>query len=185
MEPPSEELRDGDVLLRRWHSRDVDALLRAVTESLDHLRPFMSFVGNGYDRQSAIRFLENSHADWSDRKAFGYAILAPKGEVIGSCGLVPRTGPGGLEVGYWLHRQYTGRGIATRAARALMHEAFRIGAEYVEIVHDLANQASGAVPKRLGFTQVEQRPAARPTTPAAAGVDVVWRHYRPTAWTNE
>lgn len=179
MEQPSEELRNGDVLLRRWHRGDVDAVHRAVTESLDHLRPFMVWVGNGYDRQSAVTFLEDSTVQWADRTAFGYAILTPSGELIGSCGLMARIGPGGLEIGYWVHKDHTRRGVATRAAGALRDEAFRIGADYVEIVHDLANQASGAVPKRLGFTLVEQRPATKPKTPGATGVDVVWRHYRP------
>src|SRR5437660_1220873 len=83
MELPAEELRNGDIRLRRWRRGDVDAVLRAVAESLDHLRPFMLFVSNGYDRQSAVKFLEDSDAQWADRTAFGYAILSSGGEVIG------------------------------------------------------------------------------------------------------
>lgn len=180
MQSPSEELRNGAVLLRRWRRGDVDAVLRAVTESLDHLRPFLEFVSKGYDRQAAIRFLEESEAKWADRTGFGYAIISTDGEVIGSCGLMPRIGPGGLEIGYWVHHEHTGRGIATRAVRALMDEAFRIGADYVEIAHDLANHASGAVPRRLGFTKVKQRPSPK-RAPASTGVDVVWRYHRPVS----
>lgn len=178
MQRPAEELRNGDVLLRRWRRDDADEMLRAVTESLDHLRPFMLFVSNGYDREAAVRFVRDSRAQWADRTAFGYAILSPGGKIIGSCGLMARIAAGGLEIGYWLHQDHTGRGIATRAAEALMNEAFRIGVDYVEIVHDLANQASGAVPERLGFSKVGQRPVAKKATPASTGVEVVWRRHR-------
>ncbi|WP_326769621.1 GNAT family N-acetyltransferase [Streptomyces sp. NBC_01591] len=44
-------------------------------------------------------------------------------------------------------RSATGRGVATRAARALVELAFRLpGVDYVEVVHDPANTASRAVP---------------------------------------
>ncbi len=59
--------------------------------------------------------------------------------------------------------------------RALVEEAFRLpGVGYVEIVHDPANLASGAVPARLGFTPYERRPAER-RAPAETGEEQVWR----------
>jgi len=45
----------------------------------------------------------------------------------------------------------------------------------VEIVHDLANTRSGAVPQRLGFTEVERRSRTQPAAAGESGVEVVWR----------
>jgi ribosomal-protein-serine acetyltransferase len=178
MEYPSEELISGDIALRRWRRGDVDAVLRVVTESLDHLAPWMAWVTNGYTRADAISFIEQSQDDWASGTAFQYAILSSASMIIGSCGLMARIGPGGLEIGYWLHPQRTGRGIATRTAKALTEEAFRIGADRVEIVHDAANHASGAIPKRLGFVEIERRsPPREPITSGEVGIDVVWRRY--------
>jgi len=60
-------------------------------------------------------------------------------------------------------------------------EAFALpDVEYVEIVHDLANAASGAIPQRLGFTEVRREQAVQPMAPAESGVDVVWRLTRIT-----
>jgi RimJ/RimL family protein N-acetyltransferase len=39
--------------------------------------------------------------------------------VIGSSGLMRRIGPGGLDIGYWLHPAWTGKGLATTAVAAL------------------------------------------------------------------
>ncbi len=69
-----------------------------------------------------------------------------------------------------------GQGVMTRAVAALIDEAWRIGAGHVQIVHDEANISSGAIPYRLGFTEVDRRsPPQQPVTPAEVGVDVVWR----------
>jgi ribosomal-protein-serine acetyltransferase len=73
-----------------------------------------------------------------------------------------RIGPGGLEIGYWLHAASTGRGLATAAVAALVGQAFALpDIERVEIVHDQANIASGAIPRRLGFTEIQRAPGRK------------------------
>lgn len=176
MRQPVEELHNDGVFLRRWRSDDADALLEAVDESREHVAPWMSWATSDYGRRDAVTFLERSDEQWRDGVAFNFAILSPHDGVIGSISLMARIGPGGLEIGYWLHPAYTGRGIVTRAVADLAEEAFRIGAERVEIVHDVANTRSGAIPRRLGFTEVERRsPPQEALTPGEDGVDVVWR----------
>jgi hypothetical protein len=61
---------------------------------------------------------------------------------------------------------YRNSGLATAAAAALVGQAFTLeDIDRVEIVHDAANTASGGVPRRLGFTQIERRTSAqRPVT---------------------
>ena len=90
-------------------------------------------------------------------------------------------GPGGLEIGYWLHPERTGRGLATRATAALVGHAFALpDIDHVQVWHDAANVAGGAVPKRLGFTQVDRRtPPRDPMTPGEVGIDVIWQLDRP------
>ena len=86
-----------------------------------------------------------------------------------------RIGPGGLEIGYWVHRAYTRRGLVTTAAAALVDQAFRLpGVNRVEIVHDELNVASGRVPRKLGFTEVERRPLEE-LSPGGSGIGVIWR----------
>ena len=89
-----------------------------------------------------------------------------------------RIGPGGLEIGYWVHRAFTRRGLATAAAAALVEQAFRLpGVNRLEIVHDELNVASGGVPRKLGFTEVGRRAIEAPP-PAGTGVGVVWQLVR-------
>jgi len=38
--------------------------------------------------------------------------------VLGEVGLMPRIGPGALEIGYWVHIDHVGRRLATEASHA-------------------------------------------------------------------
>src|ERR1019366_9383216 len=98
--------------------------------------------------------------------------------------LMAGSGPGGLEIGYWVRRGYTRRGLATAAAAALVEQAFRRrDIDRVEIVHDELNVASGGVSRKLGFTEVGRR-RIEPPAAAGTGTGVVWRLVREgkTAW---
>jgi ribosomal-protein-serine acetyltransferase len=173
---PDEVIEHGQVVLRRYREDDLDAVVAAVTDSADHLRPWLPWAAN-YSRDSAEEFLATSDQGWDDGTAYNYTITTA-GVLAGGVGLMARIGPGGLEIGYWVHQAYTRRGLATAAAAALVDQAFRLpGVQRVEIVHDELNVASGGVPRKLGFTEVERRPLDLPA-PAGTGVDVVWRMVR-------
>lgn len=175
MDVPAEILSSDRVELRRWHAGDLDALDRAISESLDHLIPWMPWAA-AHGRENTAAFLARSDDEWAAGEAFAYAITS-QGTVIGSCGLHRRIGAGGLEIGYWLHPAWTGRGLATQAAAALVGQGFTLpGIDRLEIQHDAANAASGAVARRLGFTEVARVPVPQgPATPGEEGVDVIWR----------
>jgi ribosomal-protein-serine acetyltransferase len=170
---PDEVIEYGPLTLRRYRDDDLDDLVRAVTESEDHLRGWLPWVA-GHSVESEAAFLAQSARDWESGTAYNYAIRTG-GAFAGGIGLMARIGPGGLEIGYWVHQAFTRRGLATAASAALVEQAFRLpGVDRVEIVHDELNVASGGVPRKLGFTEIERRPLDfRP--PAGTGVGVVWR----------
>jgi ribosomal-protein-serine acetyltransferase len=180
-ERPDELIERGPVTLRRFRPDDLDALFQAVTESLDHLRPWMPWAAD-YRLDSAEEYLAGSIKSWDEGTEYNYAILSvnPDGSsaLAGAAGLMARIGPGGLEIGYWVHRAYTRRGLATAATAALVEQAFRLpGVDRVEIVHDELNVASAAIPRKLGFTEVGRRPLDLPP-PQGTGIGVVWSQTR-------
>jgi ribosomal-protein-serine acetyltransferase len=173
-ERPEDLLIHGPVTLRRYRADDLDALTQAVSESADHLRPWLPWVA-GHSRESEAEFLAQTVRDWESGAAYNYAITAEGGVLVGGSALMSRIGPGGLEIGYWVHRDWTRRGLATAASAALVAAAFGLpGVDRIEIVHDELNLASAGVPRKLGFTQVARRPLAQPP-PAGTGTGLVWR----------
>jgi ribosomal-protein-serine acetyltransferase len=163
----------GDLLLRRWRTEDLDALQRAVAESLKEMRAWLAWAND--DRAAQAGFLEATAAGWEQGERFEYAVEHRDGTLLGSVGLMRRIGPGGLEIGYWVHSAHTRRGIAKLAAARLTAAAFELPwVDHVEIHHDRENLASGAVPAGLGFQMVKEiykPPMAR----ADSGKDLLWR----------
>jgi len=183
MQRPPEVLSHGQARLRRWRGADADTVYRVASDCLDHLRPWMPWA-HGYDRAEAARFMALCEHDWDNGLAYHYAVLSD-GAVAGSCGMMRRVGAGsdGMEIGYWLHPAYTGRGLATDASAALVEQAFALpGVDQVVIVHDVANTSSRGIPRRLGFDLLERRAQTQPASaPGEAGVELVWRLTREQA----
>lgn len=172
-----ERLELGQVVLRRWRADDAPALLTAVLDSMDQLRPWMPWA-EGYDPTAAAGFLDAGIAAWEARTELLYALVDRDDDLLGSVGLHTRLGPGRVEVGYWLCADATGQGYATLAAAAVTDAAFALDEVGVVEIHvDRANARSRAVPERLGFTLQEEQ-----TVPVTAsgeeGVSQVWVLFR-------
>ncbi|WP_051717974.1 GNAT family N-acetyltransferase [Streptomyces megasporus] len=180
MDRPRETVDCGDFTLRRWRAEsDFEPLFRMIEESLEHLGPWMPWVAH-HAPEATRAFLAECDPKWRSGDAYNYAITVD-GALVGSCSTYRAGDPSGRAMGYWLRSAATGRGIATRAVAAMAAEAFALpGVEHLDIVHDSANTASGAVPRRLGFVEVGRERAAPPAAPSDSGIDVVWRLTRPT-----
>lgn len=157
------------MLLRRWLVADAEALARAVTESQDHLQPWMAFMAQEPQTLEQRRaMLREREREWLQGGDVMLGIFVA-GDVAGSCGLHRRRGPSALEIGYWLHPAFTGRGLATAVARLLTDAAFSApGVTHVEIHTDKANAASSGVPRRLGFHFLGETPDEATTQPRSA-----------------
>ena len=163
------------VELRHWRPEDAPALAEAIGHSLDHLRPWMPWAEH---EPTPVPELAERIRGWeAECRAGGDEYLGVwlGSDPVGSCGLHRRIGPGGVEIGYWIHVAHLRRGFATEVVRQLCARAFADPAiDRVEIHHDRANAASGGVPVKLGFEHVADTPRP-PEAPAEEGVERVWR----------
>jgi len=172
---PPRRLVDGELELRPLERDDAPSLDAAIRVSVDHLRPFMPWATvEPLGLAERARMIDEWCRHWDDGDEFPYAMFVDD-EVVGCCGLHPRIGPGGIEIGYWVRVDRIGAGIATRAARLLTDAAFSMPTvEHVEIHHDLANVRSGRVPAKLGYTK-RREVADHISAPGEVGISVEWR----------
>lgn len=179
--PPRAEA--GWLFLRRPEPGDSSALYDAVAASEDHLRPWMPWA-EGYTPEKAQAFVDRNAAKAGNPAVpeVSYLVWDRDGHhLLGVCGLHARVGPGALEIGYWVDVRRTRRGVATLAAAALTELAFSVrGVQTVEIHHDRANRASGAIPARLGYELVATVDDV-PEAPGEGGVELQW-HITRSGW---
>jgi RimJ/RimL family protein N-acetyltransferase len=175
VDTPPETLSRDFVELRRWRATDGDLVFQLVTESLEHLKPWLNWASDAYSPGDAAAYAGRCETGWDTGEAFQYLILSD-GKPAGSAGLMARIGEGGLEIGYWVHPEFTGRGVATATAAALTDAALALpGIDHVEIHHDTLNLASGRVPAKLGYTPAGTLEAGFAPAPACSGTMKVWR----------
>lgn len=160
--------------LRRWRVSHMAILRDAIQDSIEHLRPWMSWIEfeplSDSDREALIRRWED---DWAAGREVVFGAFAGD-QVVGGCGFHRRAGPQTLEIGYWVHVDHLRQGYATEMARILTSAAFTVpGIERVEIHHDKANTRSGAIPEALGY-HLDGESRVKPHAPATIGVDVAW-----------
>ena len=175
---PAEELRVGDLVIRRYRVSDAAALHDAVIESLEHLRPFMAWIAEEpVTVAERERLIERWNVGWEEGTDFVYGVFLAD-VIVGGFGMHRRIGPGGIEIGYWVRARYTGRGYATAVADVLTDAAFTVeDITHVEIHHDKANIASRRVPEKLGYELVCEVDEGV-TAPATTGISCHWRMSR-------
>ncbi len=176
--PLRTEVLHDRFVLRRWGTDDAAALHEAVVESRTELLAWLPWATHEPLTVEERRlFILGSQRQWDAGTTYGFGIFG-QDRLIGACGLHPRVGRGGLEIGYWIRTSCTGTGYATDAARVLTELGFEVGSiNRIEIHHDAANPASGRVAEKLGFTKIGEL-SSTVQAPGETGTEWVWRTTR-------
>jgi ribosomal-protein-serine acetyltransferase len=136
-------------LAEEHHARETFDLVHANRE---HLRPWMPWVEATRTVDDMVAFLRFVRGEYVAGRQF-HGNLRYRGALAGCMGLRLDRPHDACDLGYWLGSAYTGRGIVTRAARALTSAAFRdLAMHRVSIRAGEGNARSRAVAERLGFT---------------------------------
>ncbi|RPJ27800.1 MAG: N-acetyltransferase [Chloroflexi bacterium] len=144
-------LVNKDLLLRPFRFSDAPGLYSAVHESLQELKPWMTWATDGYTEMTAREYITIARARWDEHTFYAFAITRAE-EIIGACTLsslhpIYRF----CNLGYWVRSSCRGQGIAGRAAQLVARFAFEdLGLIRVEIVIGVGNRASLRVAEKIG-----------------------------------
>ena len=100
------------LLIRGWAPPDAPELKAAIDGSLAELQRWMAWARSEPSDLPVIEErLARFQAEFEAGTNWACGIfLRSSGEVLGGVSLLPRIGPGALELGYWLRNECTGRG---------------------------------------------------------------------------
>jgi len=147
-------LETARTLLLPIEPQDGPELWEAVDGSRWHLERWLPWVPFNNTPEASQRYAEACTADWDAGRAVRFCIRDRQTrELLGVVGLdscvhLHRS----CELGYWLKREATGRGVMTEAARASMDFALRrMGVHRIRCAAATDNYPSLRVIARLGF----------------------------------
>jgi RimJ/RimL family protein N-acetyltransferase len=175
--PTSDGWHTRRLLIRAWGPPDARELKAAIDGSLAELQRWMAWARQEPSDLSVIEErLARFQAEFQAGTNWACGIfLRSTGEVLGGVSLIPRIGPGALELGYWLRNECTGRGYATEAAAALTRVGLAMpGIERIEIRCDPENGPSAAVPARLGYRLLRTSLEPVPYSEGEVAPTMVW-----------
>jgi ribosomal-protein-serine acetyltransferase len=143
---------DDEIKLRLYRKSDAAELFAVVNPNFEHLKTFLHWVKPDYSLASAKEFIVQNQKSAAEKKSEAYGIFY-QNKLAGSVGFVNFSWHSRFaEIGYWVAKDFEGRGIITKSCRALINYAFEdLAMNRIEIRCAVENIKSRAIPERLGF----------------------------------
>jgi ribosomal-protein-serine acetyltransferase len=144
---------DRNIQLRLLEERHAEMLYLLTVRNRDHLRKWLSWVDRVISVQDTRNFIKLSLKQFEAWKGIQMGIWYNE-ELVGVIGCEINMENRTATIGYWLAARFQGRGIMTRACKALIDYLFREkGMDCIEIRCVVENRRSRAIPERLGLAQ--------------------------------
>ena len=143
---------DEHITLELPQIHHAEEMTAVVLANLDRLQKWMPWAAGDYDIRSAKMFIQRNLNSLSDTGAFALMIRYD-GVLAGTIGFHDLDNANrSAHIGYWISKDFEGRGIMTRCCRVLIDHLFEdLDLNRVQINCNVENARSRAIPERLGF----------------------------------
>ena len=138
--------------LRQISEVNAAELFEVVVKNYEHLRPFLYWVVPEYSLESAEEFIAQTNKAFAENTSRTFGIFFDE-KIVGVIGFVnfnwssQRT-----EIGYWIAKDFEGKGIITKSCKTLINYAFdELKMNRIEIRCACENVRSCNIPQRLGY----------------------------------
>jgi len=145
---------DEHTYLMLVRNKDDEQLFMLVDSCREYLRQWLPWVDGNVNVEKSREFIEASKKQFFSDLGFQAGIWYKDTltGIIGFHGIDWQNRK--ASIGYWLHSDYQGKGIMTRACKALVDYGFEeMNLNRIEIRCAEQNFKSRAIPERLGFTR--------------------------------
>lgn len=143
---------DKDLRLALPELRQAEEAVRVVQLNIEHLKPWMPWAVDEYSIDHARQWIKRTLDDFARDGRFS-ALILKNDAIIGTIGFHDLdTANRHAAVGYWIDKEYEGRGIVTKCCKVLIDYLFdTMKLNRVQINCNVENVRSRAIPERLGF----------------------------------
>lgn len=146
------DIRDRELWLRPLLAADAFALFRLIDAERERLGRWLPWVEETRSERDSARFIADATEERRRRRSLVLAMCVDGG-IVGTIGLhYVEWFDRSAELGYWITSGVEGRGIVTRAARAVLTFAFgAVGLHRIVVRCAVGNERSARVAERLGM----------------------------------
>ncbi len=144
---------DDKLSLKLRGVEDAEACFTLTDKNREHLREWLPWVDVTLTSEDTKKYLEKQLENFSKKITADFGI-SYEGKWIGSMGFNEIDEENKwAEIGYWLAKDYEGRGLMTLCVQAMIDYGFKdLNLHRIQIRCDARNIRSKAIPERLGFT---------------------------------
>jgi ribosomal-protein-serine acetyltransferase len=147
---------NDDVTLRMFNTDDADALFELTIASKPYLREWLGWLDYIETVEDSRKNIEGRIKGLIETGGFPKSFaLMYKGKLAGTIGFneIDRGIQGGT-IGYWLGKEFQGKGIMSQALETIIEYGFRdLKLNKIEIRVATENVKSRALPERFGFKE--------------------------------
>ncbi len=145
---------DDNISLKLLNKSDAEDLYALINSNRLYLRQWLSWLDKIKEVNDTVSFINNTRDQFANNNGFQAGILVDQ-KLTGIIGLHEIDWEDKkTEIGYWIDQNYQGRGIITKACKALLDYLFnRLKLNKVEIHCAEQNTKSQQIPLKLGFVR--------------------------------
>lgn len=145
---------DEAVTLRTFNEDDTEEFYQLTIRSKTYLKEWLGWLGNIKTVEDTAKNIRSRLNEVVENKGYpkSFAIIY-NGEIAGTIGFnhIDQRNRIGV-IGYWLGEEFQGRGIISKAFKALIKYGFNdLQLNRIEVRVASENQKSKAIPERFGF----------------------------------
>lgn len=144
---------DKDIVLQKIRIKSAREIFECMDNSREFLREWLPFVDMTKTWKDTEKYIRSVHEGSDAHQNMGFEVRY-KDKIVGLIGLKDIDLVNNKsEIGYWLTRDATGKGIMTQSCKALLQYVFReLKMNKIWIRCAVENVRSCNIPKQLGFT---------------------------------
>jgi RimJ/RimL family protein N-acetyltransferase len=148
---PQPTLETARLILRPFTPADAPDVQRHVSDR--DIAAMTLSIPHPYPEGGAEQWITSLPAKYDAGQFAGFAIIDRESSALaGSISLTPEPAHGRAELGYWIAKQFWGRGYATEASRALIAFGFEsLGLNKIHAAVFIKNPASDRVIRKIGM----------------------------------
>jgi len=145
-------LIQGDITLNLLDMENAEELFVMVDKNREHLSTFFGWTDKTNSVTDSQKFIEKSLKSFGDKEQLTLEIWY-QGNFVGLVDFHNINEENrSAEVGYWIDKEYEGKGIVTNSCKLLFKYGFEeLDLNRIEIRCNAENNRSSGVAKRLGF----------------------------------